>query len=138
MNDGITVGEFLELLNLSTINADNVTKYISKGEEGVKSADLLVCTGDKLTALATRENTELFDVVEYTIIVIGDVNKNGRTDTGDAAWIAENYVLLREFDEVQMLAGDIGRNGRVEVGDAALVATKYVTEWKDYKSAWAK
>lgn len=130
-NNGITVAELKEALTFYAKNADTISVVI-----GSDVADSLVCNGDKLVATASNNVSVVTALVEYTVIIIGDVNGNGRTDTGDAALIAEYYVGLRELSDIEKLAADIGRNGRVDIGDASLVATKYVTDWKKYISAW--
>lgn len=51
----------------------------------------------------------------------GDVNRDGRVDTGDASMLLHYCVGLSEFDEEQMGLADFNKDERVNTGDAAAI-----------------
>ncbi len=51
----------------------------------------------------------------------GDVNRDGRVDTGDAGMLLHYCVGLSELDAEQMALADFNNDGRVNTGDAAAI-----------------
>ncbi|MBQ1182991.1 MAG: dockerin type I repeat-containing protein, partial [Clostridia bacterium] len=127
---GITVGQLKNLLKLKVNNADSIEIIIG---DGSLSDDALVANGTKLTAIARNKNTTEVDIISYTIIVMGDINCNGRIEVGDAVLISRMLVGEYEFNEIQLLASDNNCNGRTDIGDATRIANKIV-DWDNYKS----
>lgn len=125
---GLTVAEFKQLLKLQAENADVIDIEIA----GLSDSDL-VANGSKLKATARRNGTDEVDVVEYDVIVLGDLNCNGRIESGDAVKISQMLVGEIEFNEVQKLAADTNCNGRTDIGDATIIASKLV-DWDNYQS----
>lgn len=92
-----------EFKNLTLVNGNAVTN---------ESAELK--TGDTFTA----------NNVEYTIVVYGDVNKDGKINTRDAL-MAQKMFLGEEVSKFQEEAADVVNNGKVNTRDA-LAIQKYV------------
>lgn len=134
--EGITSAEFEAALKLYTTNADWQSfeyKVSADAEYTVLAGTDLICTGFVVKATAHSNYTDAIDTVEYTIVVLGDVNKNGKTEAGDASLVAQNLVNGVELDYLQFLAADINRNNRVDVGDATIIVKKR-TYWDSYGS----
>ncbi len=127
---GITIGEFKQLLKLKANNADSIEIVIGDGT--LSDSDLIV-NGAKLTATAKRKGVKEVDVVSYTIIILGDINCNGRIEVGDAVLISRALVGEYELNEIQALASDTNCNGRTDIGDATRIANKIV-DWDNYES----
>ena len=125
-HDGITVDEFKSLITLNAVNADAIEMTVA-----VKDNASIVRNGSVLTAVASSSSTSETATVKYTVIILGDVNGNGRNEAGDAALISANTVKLNTFDELQTYAADINANDRCDIGDASIVARKY-TDWENY------
>lgn len=124
--NGITADELASILNFSATNYDTI-------EFEIENKFGMVFNGAKLVATASKASG-LSDTVEYTIIVLGDIDANGRVTTGDALMISEAMVGNADpLTELQMMAADLNRNRRVDVGDTALIAQKYV-DWESYFS----
>ena len=123
---GLTVAEFKELLKLEANNADTIEVEF----EGLTNSDL-VANGSKLTATARREGVEEVDVVNYQIIVLGDINANGRIEVGDAVLISRMLVGEITFSDIQSMAADTNCNARTDIGDATRIASKMV-DWENY------
>jgi septum site-determining protein MinC len=72
---------------------------------------------------------------ESSIIILGDVNGNGRIEVADnslmaAVGVGNSKTVLNEY---AMLAADVNFNGRLDVADIAKNANK-VVHWDTYKS----
>ena len=66
---------------------------------------------------------------EIVLVLLGDVNLDGRTSVGDTTLLAQSFVGLYTFDKrecAQNLAADISKDGRVSVGDTTLLAQSFV------------
>ena len=54
---------------------------------------------------------------------LGDVNRDGVVDIGDAAWIASYAAKLPGFGEDNTIYGDVNQDNIVDIGDAAYIAS---------------
>lgn len=132
--NGMTVAELKALLKFYADNADTIDIVIGDGT--LKDTDL-VANGTKVTATAKRNGVSEVDVVTYTIIVLGDLNCNGRIEVGDAVYISRMLVGEITFTDIQTLAADTNCNGRTDIGDATRIASKYVDS-KNYETMLGK
>lgn len=98
--DAVTVKEIVNSKEFS-----NVTKF---NGTSIPDENTLVCTGDTFVA----------DGQEYTVIVYGDVNKDGKINSKDAV-LAEKYSAeLETLDAVQLEAADVINDGTINSKDA--------------------
>ena len=72
---------------------------------------------DKLVSLTTKDGS-----IAVGQLIKGDLNRNGRLDTGDATLVLRMVVGLNPPDMV----GDINGNGRIDTGDDTLILRKLV------------
>ena len=86
-----SVDQFAKKFNLST-------EYNIKRNGNKLSNNDLIATGDIL---------QLKNGSEYTIVVAGDINKDGRVTTYDLSTFRRYILNLRKFDEIESLAADI-------------------------------
>lgn len=70
----------------------------------------------------------------YTVIIMGDTNCNGKTDSGDAVKMRNHYFGTATLSGVALEAADMNRNGKVDAGDAVKNRVKY-QNWSGYRSA---
>lgn len=105
-NTPVTVADIqAEFVNLELVNGIAVT-----------DVNMAVKTGDTFTA----------NGIEYTVVVYGDVNKDGKISTKDATLIQKIVVGKAEgIDSIQMEAADVNNNGNVTTKDA-LALQKYI------------
>ena len=76
----------------------------------VSSLNVAVGTGDRVTTT---------DGTDYTIIVYGDVDGNGRINASDALAVERYNVDMEELSDVQKEAADIGENdGKINSSDS--------------------
>ena len=91
----------------------NVTKF---NGAAIPNDNTVVCTGDTFTANGK----------EYTVVIYGDVNKDGFVDVNDALQVKQYYVGNVELDNVQLEAADVRNNADVDVNDALDMQKFYV------------
>ncbi len=127
---GITVSQLKKLIKFQAENADSIEIVIG---DGTLSGSDLVANGTKVTATAKRNGTSETDVVTYNIVILGDLNCNGRIESGDAVLISRMLVGEIQFNKVQKLAADTNCNNRTDIGDATIIASKIVDE-ENYQS----
>ena len=78
----------------------------------VPAEDTVVSTGDVFQA----------DGVEYTVIVYGDVTKDGQFDINDVTTAAKAAVKLETLDDVQSEVADVINDGKLTVADVTHLA----------------
>ena len=124
-----------QLTGCLKIPANNASKITMKVVSGLKNGK--VVNGAVLSVKASNPAYAEDVEVRYTIIIMGDTNCNGETDSGDAALMVRSYVNGYQMSEVAKLAADMNQNGELDSGDAAKNATKYTNLWTNgtYKSA---
>jgi len=134
-SDGMEAELFASLISFTANNADNIEVVF---DLETISEESQVKTGTLITATASNEKTTVTDVVEYTVVVLGDVNCDGYGDVADSIMICRKLVGDLEGDEalteIQTLACDINNSADIDIGDATRIANKYVTPWDEYKS----
>ena len=67
----------------------------------------------------------------FEIIMLGDVNADGRVDINDATLVQKAVAELVELDEKQKKAADVTGDGKITIDDATLIQ-KYVAELIDH------
>ena len=125
---GITAQELLAAITVYAENADSITLEIEDTAD-----DAIVRNGLLLFVTATSPDMECTAI--YTIVIVGDVNGNGRIESGDAVVISQFLVGMADLTPEQSLAADINRSGRTDIGDASIIANKLIF-WDEYVSAF--
>ena len=108
-----------------------VRKYFgdSSAEVTVNSgltASGLVANGASIYVSGSRAGS-------YTVIIMGDTNCNGKTDSGDAVKMRNHYFGTAQLTGAALEAADMNRNGKVDSGDAVKNRVKY-QNWGGYSS----
>ena len=98
--DAVTVKEVLNSKEFV-----NVTKF---NGTSIPNENTLVSTGDTFVA----------DGTEYTIVIYGDVNKDGKVNSSDALLVQEYSAEMTSLDAIQMEAADVVNDGKVNSNDA--------------------
>lgn len=77
------------------------------------------------------------DLCRYTIIIVGDTNCNGRTDSGDAVLMRRHFMNFEKLTGAALKAADVNKNGRIDSGDASKNRLKFMSkDWNGYKSSY--
>lgn len=106
-----------------TIPADKAEK-VSVSYENMGSSG--VATGTVLTAAATNYDYDGKTTKSYKLIVLGDVNGNGRIDSADANLILCHYAGTASLGGDALQAADVNRDGAVDATDADVLCKKYI------------
>lgn len=99
-DDSVTVKEILNSNEFA-----NVTKF---NGTTIPNENTLVCTGDTFVA----------DGTEYTVIIYGDVNKDGKANSKDALLVEEYSTKMKTLDVIQLEAGDVINDAKVNSKDS--------------------
>ena len=134
--NGITADELLKYLDCTAQYAGKITASLTANGKTL-SGTSLVPTGAGLTVTASNPDSVSVSTLACTIVILGDVNKNGRIDSGDAKLMIDHYMGKRKLEGDALIAADVNRNGRVDSGDAVKNTIKYSSP-ADYTTALNK
>lgn len=96
-------GYILNVKQKTTVN-NFATKFNLSSGYTIKRNDKAITNKD---IIATGDILQLKNGAEYTIVVAGDINKDGKVTTYDLSTFRRYILGLREFDELESLAADI-------------------------------
>lgn len=106
--------------------AGQVTVPADKAEKVAISCSGGVATGATMTATATNYDYKDKVTKSYKLIVLGDVNGNGRIDSADANMIVCYYAGTISLSADALQAADVNGNGTVDAADADMLCKKYI------------
>ncbi len=107
---GITVKKIGELLK--------TTNYeIYSGQTKLQDTSNLA-TGNILKDITNNK--------QYTIVVLGDANGDGKVTPADSTVILRAYVGLKELNTIENLAADVNIDGKTTPSDSTVVLRSYV------------
>ena len=114
----------IAIAGVSALNKSKIVlaKLLVKGvDKGVSPLNIIEAelNDEEGNLIKPRVINGSITVIEY---LKGDVNHNGKLDTGDATLILQMIVGLRPPD----LLGDLNNNGRLDTGDVTLLLRKIV------------
>lgn len=136
--EGLTYERFKEQVQLEVQNGKLLTFEILDAEGYELKSDALVATG--MTIHHVMENVYGKEVEGnlngYTIIMMGDVNYDGKCDDADARAVAETYFLERDKEGKYIeppelnfrLAANMNNNATLDSNDAWFIRSK-VLHW---------
>lgn len=96
-------GYILNVKQKTTVN-NFATKFNLSSGYTIKRNNKAITNKD---IIATGDILQLKNGAEYTIVVAGDINKDGKVTTYDLSTFRRYILGLREFDELESLAADI-------------------------------
>ena len=96
-------------------------------EGKVLGDDELVGTGAKIRFY--RENQEL--VIEYQVILYGDVNGDGKINTVDLLVLQRHILEIEKFQGIFLKAGNIHKNGKNPSSLDSLLIQRYILGYSD-------
>lgn len=100
------------------VNELGITSYEVTKDGAKKSDSDIIGTGYKLKD--TKNNKE------YTIIVKGDTNGDGKVTPADSTIALRTYVGLNNISDAQKLAGDLNGDGKITPADSTVILRTYV------------
>lgn len=120
-NSGITVDNASKTVIIKkTLNAGDLRGNIAtNGWEVLDNKGAKLDDGKAVMTCATVKNTATGTT--YTIIILGDVNADGKVTAADARVTLRVSAKLDTISDVVMLAADIDGNGKITAADARKV-----------------
>ena len=121
----------------NSLNYDSNTKYISNVEPGTKLSDIkdkfisklnitikdnngnelkdddVIGTGTKVIATDTDGNI----IHEYSIIIYGDVNGDGKISPSDYVKVKNSILGKEELYDIYISSADVNKNGEITPSD---------------------
>ncbi len=91
----------------ANVTAKDDYNIYSKNDESITNEDTLIATGMKL-----KMNNK-----EYTIIVKGDIDGNGKISITDLVKMKLYSVHLQELDEIEKIAADLNGDSKITITD---------------------
>lgn len=113
--NGITADQLKALLNFNAVRYDSMTIEI-------ESNGGLVYTGAKITVTITNATGSA--TIEYTAIILGDLDGDGRATALDCAVIESNF-FGSPLTAIQEIAADVDASGNINALDAAKIENKF-------------
>ena len=99
-------------------NELGITSYeVTKNGKKIENTEK-VGTGYKLKD--TKNNKE------YTLVVLGDVNGDGKVTPADSTIALRTYVGLSKLTDAEKLAGDVNGDGKITPADSTILLRTYV------------
>ncbi len=122
--DGITTGALAKLVTMDAENAEGVDATF----ENTVTVNGTTCVTNGTVMILTAINYDYDTKVSktYRLIVLGDVNGNGRIDSADASLMLQYASGTLELTGDALLAADIDRDGHITEADAYRICKKYV------------
>jgi hypothetical protein len=123
---GITTAKMAKAMSMSAENSEAVAMTFT-GSVSI-NGESCVANGCTVTATATNYDSNKSAKKTYTIILLGDVNGNGRVDAADAHLIVRQAGGSGSLSGGALLAADADQDGAVTAADAELICKKYVKD----------
>ena len=139
---GIGKLPYIQNIKIGNVDSDKYAiegRYIKKVESNTKISQLN-------EGLITKYNTQIIDSgttiednnslvktgmilkannLEYTIIVDGDIDKNGKVTLNDLALLRKTVLKTKELSEIEEIAADMDYNNKITLNDLAKMR-KYI------------
>lgn len=114
--------------NLKTLISSTYTGKTITSTIGSTTSDGLVKTGSTYKVTVTNAIGETATKT-YTIIVLGDVNSDGKSNAFDSYTISQIALELSTPTTLQSLAGDMDQSGTLTAFDCYYIIQKSLYEW---------
>lgn len=71
--------------------------------------------------------------MEYTFIVLGDINGNGKVDANDYMLVKRHFLGTYELDDIALAAGDCNGDGKISANDYFIIRRHVIGTYDIYK-----
>lgn len=134
---GITVEQFNMQVVHGAINATQVKAQFSESTADRKGVVLrdgkyYVVNGAKVTFCASNNASSAVAKTEYTVVLMGDANSDGRNDISDSVSIKRHVQKTAVLTGWALSATDMNRDGKCDISDDVMIKRK--CQGDNYKS----
>ena len=130
-----TQGNIISGFDHKNMTVENIKKYITtiyeiqienyKGEKIENNQ--LVGTGSKIKIIKTTQtNNTTETLAEYSVVLYGDVNGDGKINSVDLLVLQRNILEIQTIDEIFQKAGNINKNGRKPTSVDLLLIQRHI------------
>ena len=135
-DESLTIqGNIISGFDHNNMTAENIKNYITtiyeikienyKGE--TIENNQLVGTGSKIKIIRTTQtNNTTETIAEYTVVLYGDVNGDGKINSVDLLVLQRHILEIQTIDEIFQKAGNINKNGRKPTSVDLLLIQRHI------------
>ena len=135
-DESLTIqGNIISGFNYNNMTAENIKKHITTiyeikienySGETIEN-NQLVGTGSKIKIIRTTQtNNTTETIAEYTVILYGDVNGDGKINSVDLLVLQRHILEIQTIDEIFQKAGNINKNGKKPTSVDLLLIQRHI------------
>ena len=135
-DESLTIqGNIISGFNYNNMTAENIKNYITTiyeikienySGETIEN-NQLVGTGSKIKIIRTTQtNNTTETIAEYTVVLYGDVNGDGKINSVDLLVLQRHILEIQTIDEIFQKAGNINKNGRKPTSVDLLLIQRHI------------
>ncbi len=135
-DESLTIqGNIISGFNHNNMTAENIKNYITTiyeikienySGETIEN-NQLVGTGSKIKIIRTTQtNNKTETLAEYTVVLYGDVNGDGKINSVDLLVLQRHILEIQKIDEIFQKAGNINKNGRKPTSVDLLLIQRHI------------
>jgi len=108
---GYSVGTDISTIKKSIINKESKAEVSSFDKNGKSKTSGIIASGDKIKIKTATEEKE------YTIILYGDVNSDGKISSADYIKVKNHIMEVTKLNSLEQLFSDANKDGKVNSAD---------------------
>ena len=108
---GFSIGTDISTIKQNIINKEPKAEVSSLDRDGKSKTNGVIASGDKIKIKTDSEEKE------YTIILYGDVNGDGKISSADYIMVKNHIMEVTKLSELEKIYADANKDGKVSSGD---------------------
>ena len=108
---GLSLGTDISKIKQLIVEKEAKAEVISVDKNGNSKTDGIIASGDKIKIKTKNEEKE------YTIILYGDVNGDGKISSADYIMVKNHIMDVTKLSELQSIYADANKDGKVSSAD---------------------
>ena len=119
-------------INATRVKAEFAESTADRKGVILRDGKYYVVNGAKVTFVASNNTSSTVAKNEYTVVLLGDVNSDGRNDISDSVYIKRHVQKTIVLTDWALLATDMNRDGKCDISDDVMIKRK--CQGDNYKS----
>ena len=116
---GLELGTDISLIKKNIINKESKAEVSAVDKDGKTKTSGIISSGDKIKIKTASEEKE------YTIIIYGDANADGKIDKLDYLQVLRHYYKYTSLDGIYKISADANKDGVIDKLDYLSVLRHY-------------
>ena len=108
---GLSIGTDISLIKKNIINKEPKAEVVTTDKNGQSKISGIIASGDKIKIKTASEEKE------YTIIIYGDVNGDGKIAASDYVLIKNHIMDVKKLNNFELVCADANKDGKVAASD---------------------